>query len=227
MNSMYELLMGLPLFQGVSHARISELIEKIKFHFLKYLENEQLIEKGDSCKQLKFLISGSVKLELTNNNKRIRIFETLSAPNVLGAEYLFGRSTVYPYNVSASPSAGIMQIEKADYLKILKTDTVFLFNMLNYLSRNSQTPMEAVISLTSGSIAERFAFWIISLTHKDATDIVINCKQKDMYTMLGVQRSSFINTLTELQSDGIIDFTSTEIFIKDRERLADILSFEN
>ena len=124
MNSMYELLMGLPLFQGVSHARISELIEKIKFHFLKYLENEQLIEKGDSCKQLKFLISGSVKLELTNNNKRIRIFETLSAPNVLGAEYLFGRSTVYPYNVSASPSAGIMQIEKADYLKILKTDTV-------------------------------------------------------------------------------------------------------
>ena len=68
---------------------------------------------------------------------------------------------------------------------------------------------------------------IISLTHKDATDIVINCKQKDMYTMLGVQRSSFINTLTELQSDGIIDFTSTEIFIKDRERLADILSFEN
>ena len=216
MNSMYELLMGLPLFQGVSHARISELIEKIKFHFLKYLENEQLIEKGDSCKQLKFLISGSVKLELTNNNKRIRIFETLSAPNVLGAEYLFGRSTVYPYNVSASPSAGIMQIEKADYLKIL-----------NYLSRNSQTPMEAVLSLTSGSIAERFAFWIISLTHKDATDIVINCKQKDMYTMLGVQRSSFINTLTELQSDGIIDFTSTEIFIKDRERLADILSFEN
>ena len=206
MNSMYELLMGLPLFQGVSHARISELIEKIKFHFLKYLENEQLIEKGDSCKQLKFLISGSV---------------------VLGAEYLFGRSTVYPYNVSASPSAGIMQIEKADYLKILKTDTVFLFNMLNYLSRNSQTPMEAVLSLTSGSIAERFAFWIISLTHKDATDIVINCKQKDMYTMLGVQRSSFINTLTELQSDGIIDFTSTEIFIKDRERLADILSFEN
>ena len=36
MNSMYELLMDMPLFQGISHEKISELIEKIKFNFLKY-----------------------------------------------------------------------------------------------------------------------------------------------------------------------------------------------
>lgn len=227
MDSMYEILMGLPLFQGVSHAKISELIEKIKFHFLKYLNNEQFVSVGDNCSQVKFLISGKAKIEITNRNKRIRVYETVSAPNVIGVEYLFGRNTVYPYNVYAEPDAGILQIEKNDYLKILKSDAVFLFNMLNYLSRNSQTPMEAVLSLTSGSIAERFAFWITSLTYKDAKDIVIRSKQKDMYTMLGVQRSSYMNTLGEMKEMGILDYTSSEIFVKNRDFLVEILNAES
>ena len=33
MSSMYEVLMDLPLFQGVSHTKISELIEKIRFNY--------------------------------------------------------------------------------------------------------------------------------------------------------------------------------------------------
>ena len=37
MDSMYEILMGLPIFQGVSHAKISELIEKIKLNFFKLI----------------------------------------------------------------------------------------------------------------------------------------------------------------------------------------------
>lgn len=227
MSSMYEILMDMPLFQGISHSKISELIEKIKFNFLKYLNNEQFISANDNCQQLKFLISGKAKIELYNRNKRIRVTECITGPNVIGAEYLFGKTTAYPYNVYADPEAGILQIEKADYLKILKSDSIFLFNMLNYLSRNSQTPMEAVLSLTSGSIAERLAFWITSLTYKNATDIVIHSKQKDMYTMLGIQRSSFMATLNELKEKGYLDFTSTEIIINDREKLFDLMNTES
>lgn len=224
MNSMYEILMDMPLFQGISHAKISELIEKIKFNFLKYLNNEQFIAVNDSCRQLKFLISGKAKIELYNRNNRIRITETISGPNVIGAEYLFGKTTVYPYNVYADSEAGILQIEKSDYLKIIKSDSIFLFNMLNYLSRNSQTPMEAVLSLTSGSIAERLAFWITSLTYKNASDIVVHSKQKDMYTMLGIQRSSYMNTLNELKEKGYLDFSSNEILVPDREKLFELMN---
>lgn len=227
MNSMYELLMDMPLFQGISHEKISELIEKIKFNFLKYLNNEQFITANDPCRQLKFLIAGKAKIELFNRNHRIRITESISGPNVIGAEYLFGKTTAYPYNVYADSEAGILQIEKTDYLKILKSDSIFLFNMLNFLSRNSQTPMEAVLSLTSGSIAERFAFWVTSLTYKNATDIIIHCKQKDMYTMLGIQRSSFMATLNELKDNGFLDFSSTEIHITDREKLFDLMISTN
>lgn len=35
MDSMYDVLLQLPIFQGVSRNKISELIEKMKFHFLQ------------------------------------------------------------------------------------------------------------------------------------------------------------------------------------------------
>ena len=216
---MYEILMGLPIFQGVSHAKISELIEKIKFHFLKYTDGETIVDVDEPCTNLKFLISGSVRLETLNLNRRIKVLQTLNAPNIIGAEYLFGKRTSYPYSVKAHPAAGVMQVEKADFLKILKSDIVFLFNTLNYLSRNSQTPTEAVLSLTSGSVAERVAFWIGSLTYRGSSEIVIERKQKDMYTRLGIQRSAYINTLEELRDKGVLDFTSGAVYINDRDAL--------
>lgn len=219
MDSMYEILMGLPIFQGVSHAKISELIEKIKFHFLKYTDGETIVDVDEPCTNLKFLISGSVRLETQNLNRRIKVLQTLNAPNIIGAEYLFGKRTSYPYSVKAHPVAGLMQVEKADFLKILKSDIVFLFNTLNYLSRNSQTPTEAVLSLTSGSVAERVAFWIGSLTYRGSSEIVVESKQKDMYTMLGIQRSAYINTLEELRDKGVLDFTSGAVYINDRDAL--------
>ena len=216
---MYKILMGLPIFQGVSHAKISELIEKIKFHFLKYTGGETIVDVDEPCTNLKFLISGSVRLETLNLNRRIKVLQTLNAPNIIGAEYLFGKRTSYPYSVKAHPIAGLMQVEKADFLKILKSDIVFLFNTLNYLSRNSQTPTEAVLSLTSGSVAERVAFWIGSLTYRGSSEIVVESKQKDMYTMLGIQRSAYINTLEELRDKGVLDFTSGAVYINDRDAL--------
>ncbi len=40
MDSMYEILMSLPLLNGVSRTRILEIVGKTKFHFLKYLDGE-------------------------------------------------------------------------------------------------------------------------------------------------------------------------------------------
>ena len=72
--------------------------------------------------------------------------------------------------------------------------------------------------------SERFAFWLTSLTYKDATEITINCKQKYLYTLLGVQRSSFIKTMGELKEQGILDYSTNEIVINDRNKLVEILT---
>lgn len=43
-NSMYENLMTLPLFKGVSYARLSEIVGNTRLAFLKYLPGEAILE---------------------------------------------------------------------------------------------------------------------------------------------------------------------------------------
>ena len=224
MNSMYEILMSLPLMKGVSHERISQIAEMAKLHFLKYTEGERIVTAGEPCTHIKFIITGSVRATITNRDGRFRVSQTITAPDVLSPDFLFGRHTIYPADVVSRETTGILQIAKTDYITILNTDSVFLFNFLNLLSTNAQKAVDGMLAVTEGSLTERIAFWIISLTQPGSTDIVLSCRQRDLYSLFGVQRSSFTATMESMKADGLIDFNSHEIIIKSRKRLLSVLN---
>lgn len=58
---MYEILMELPLFKGVSRYKLSEIVGTTKFHFLKYLADETVVNAGDPCTHIVFIISGKAE----------------------------------------------------------------------------------------------------------------------------------------------------------------------
>lgn len=99
-----------------------------------------------------------------------------------------------------------------------------MFNYLNYLSTNAQKAVEGVLAVTNGNIPERIALWIVCLTQPAATDIVLSCRQRDLYTMFGVQRSSLISALEGMRNAGLIDFTPTEISIKSRREMLGVIA---
>lgn len=224
MNSMYEILMGLPLFKGVSRYKISEVVGMTKFHFLKYLEGETVVTAGDPCTHIIFIISGKLRVTIANSNNRFKVSQTLEAPNVLAPEFLFGRAPFYPCTAVALEPVSILHISKTDYTKILNSDEIFLFNFLNILSRNAQKAVDGILAITTGSLEERIAFWIISLTQPGGTDIALTCRQRDLYSLFGVQRTSFISTLDSLKERGIIEYDTNEIRINSRQSLLEILN---
>lgn len=224
MDSMYEILMGLPLFKGVSYKRMSDIIERTKFHFLKYTSGETIVEAGSECTHLKFVISGSARVSISNADSRFKVSQTLDAPDVIAPEYLFGRATKYPCHAVAIDSAGILQIEKQEWVKILNSDPVFLFNFMNLLSSNAQKAVDGVLALTTGSLEERIAFWIVALTQRNGKDIVLSCRQRDLYALFGVQRSSFVATLEGMKRRGLIDYDTHEIRIVSREDIVELLT---
>lgn len=226
MDRMYQLLMGLPLFSGVTYEKMLEVVGNTKFHFLKYLEGEEFVKEGDPCTHIKFIISGSVRVSIANNDRRFVVSQTLTAPNVIAPEYIFGRSTVYPCSVAAIEPTGVLQISKADYMKILNSDPIFLINYLNTLSMNAQKAVDGILSIATGSLEERIAFWIVALTQPGGSDIVMTCRQRDLYSVFGVQRSSFIATLDDMKSRGLIDYSQTEIRVNNRRELIDLLHTE-
>lgn len=223
MSSMFELLMNLPLFRGASHTRLAQTVGEAKFHFLKYPAGETIIRAGDPCTHLTFVISGSVRSTIVNNTGRFAVGQTLTAPAVIAPDFLFGRTTSYPCTVDALETTGILKISKADYIKILYSDQVYMFNYLNTLSVNAQKSMVGILSLTGGAIDERIAFWIIALSQPGGTDIRLTCRARDLCSLFGVQRATFDAALNEMKSKGLLEFTNKELMIKDREGLVNLL----
>ncbi len=220
---MFEIFMELPLFRGTTRERMAETVGMAKFHFLKYLPGETIVEAGAPCTHIKFIISGSVRSKIVNPDSRFKVSQTLVAPDVISADYLFGRATNYPCTVTAIEPTGILQIAKNDYIKILKSDEVFMFNYLNLLSMNAQKSVSGVLALTTGSIEERIAFWIIALTQPSGRDIALECRQRDLYSFFGVQRGSFISTLDSMKARGLLTYGPSKIDIVSRRSLIDLL----
>lgn len=221
--NMYESLMTLPLFKGISYKRVSEMVGNTKLAFFKYLAGETIFQAGTSCDRIKFVFSGSVRLTMTSDNDRVSISQTLRAPSIIQPDYLFGRNTLYPVTAEAIDTVSVIEIDKASLLNLLREDEVILFNYLNILSTDAQKSTDGMMAVISGSIEERIAFWIISMTQMGSDDIVLRARARDLYTVFGVARSSFMASLDRLVDDGIIEYSSNEIRVLSRKGLRDVL----
>ncbi len=214
--------MQLPLFQGVSTEKITALVEKLPFHFLKFRNGEQVFAAGDPCTHIKFIVSGQVRLETPFSKLRITMHQTVSNPHVLAAESLFGRDTAYPYTAISDGACGILQLRKSDYIKMITSDKVFLFNILNYLSSGSQRSLLMPLTVKDGSVAERLAMIVDNLSISGATNIGFRYKQKDLCTLLGTQRTTLVSMLDRLSDQGIVEYDSNELKILDLQGLINV-----
>lgn len=227
MKSIYETLMSLPLLNGVSAERMRQIVSSIPLHFLKYPAGDTLFGAGAPSTHLFFIINGSVRVTVSNSSGRFKVSQTLTGPDVIAPEYLFGRHTTFPCSAVAIESTGVLQIAKGDFISLLRSDDVILFNYLNYLAAGSQSRIDGILSLTDGQLEERIAYWIAALTQRSGSDIVLECRQRDLCSFFGVQRSAFNATLESMAARGIITFTSHAIHPVSRESLVRLLINSN
>lgn len=225
MDNMFDKLLHLPLFQGVSRERLSEIIEKVPFHFLKFKRGEKIFDRGDDSTHVRFIISGSVRMTFESRVLKFKISHQLSAPEVIAPDYLFGLDTSYPFTLRAVDDCGILQVTKNDYMSMLQSDKVFLFNILNYLSRNSQMLKSQLINLNQALVTERFILLVSAFTSQKSTNIELSFRQKDLCRLLGARRPALFSTIDELTQSALIEMPSNStIIVKDRRRLLTLLS---
>ena len=223
MDSMFQTLVKIPLFSGVSQERMAEVIEKAKFHFLKYTPGNDIVLAGQNVTHLNFIIGGSVRLSIQGIDQGFCIESSLTAPDVIAPDFLFGRHTEYPCTATAIDTVSILSVSKTDYLDMLQRDRIFQLNYLNTLSMNAQKSVLGVQSLTSGSFEERIAFWVVAMTQSRATDVVLRCRQRDQCQIFGVQRSAMIAALDDMHRRGLLRYDSDAVFFHDRRELVSLL----
>ena len=134
----YEKLLQFPLFQGMSRDDLELVAGHTRFGFVKFQQGRAVVEEGDSCTQLFFLISGVLRIESVAADKGYRVVEEMSAPYILQPEAIFGYSQRFTHTFVAQTDTHFITIDKEEVLRLSEDFLVFRLNLLNIYATQTQ-----------------------------------------------------------------------------------------
>lgn len=220
-KTMYETIMDLPLFKGLGTDHISSFLEKTSIEFHRFSSGDIIVEGGAPVKTLRFLISGRIRCVLPVLHGRLTISSEFEGQDAIGVTRLFGMHPHHEATVTAVNNVGIMEFSKDKYVKLLRSDSIYLMNFANLLSLNVQKTSQIFPDFTRLDLARIFAEWVVLFTVRKSEDIAISSASalRDIYGESYVERE--LQHLTELS---LIRVEDDRILVPDRDALIEYAS---
>ena len=210
---MYEALLQLPLFQGLCTDDFTCIIEKVKFHFRSYSGNEIIMNQGEVCNQLAFLLEGNLLSKRTDDKHGFRLIETISAPAIIEPYSLFGMYPYYESTYQAQEEIKLLVIDKSYILSELSNYEIFRLNYLNLLSNRAQVNHRRLWNTHIGSLDEKLANFFSLRCIKPEGVKILQIGMEELAELINETRINVSRKLNDLKEKGIIQLKRKEIFI--------------
>ena len=221
---MYDNLLLLPLFQGLSKNDFTTILEKVRFHFLTYQEGETFIRQGETCQQLCFLLNGKAVARTTVEEPTYILSETIDAPTIIEPQSLFGMQPKYTATYQAQTQVKVLTIDKSYIFSELNKHEIFQLNFLNILSNRAQTANQKLWNAYVGSLNEKvIRFIALRRQNPIGGEKMLKITMEDWANLIDETRINLSRLLNELQDKGLIQLKRREFFIPDFEKLTNYL----
>lgn len=216
---MYDTLLSLPLFQGMSQTDFNSLLQKIRLDFIRYEDGDVIIEKGNRCGSLAFLINGTVESSRSGMDGNFTFSELIEAPFLIEPYSMFGRAGSYQRTYTAIGSCSFLMVDKQYIYTELGKYNICRMNLLNILSGRVQQLDSHIWSLDGMSLRERIIRFIKGLSDILSGQKRLAIKMNDLATLMDATRLNVSRELNALEKDGLISLRRKEIFIPALENL--------
>lgn len=219
--TMYDTLLQLPLFQGLCKNDFTNIIGKVKLHFHKYNADDIIVEQGEPCTQLIFLLSGEIISQASDEQHLYSLFEIFGSPFVIEPYSLFGMHTHYTATYKAREEVNTVSIDKSFVLSELNNYEIFRLNYLNILSNRAQVAYEKLWNCHIGNIQDKILNFLLVRSMKPEGEKVLKIKMEDLAVMIDETRINVSKALNEMQEKGLAYLSRKEISIPSLEKLAE------
>lgn len=222
--TMYDNLLLLPLFQGLSKNDMTTIIEKVKLHFLSFREGETIIRQGDSCDQLCFLLNGEIKVQTKDTNHGFSLSEILKEPVIIEPQSLFGMQTSYTASYLAHTPVSVLSIDKSFIFSELSNHEIFRINYLNILSSRNQLAYQKLWNTHIGTLSQKFVNFFSLRCQLQEGEKTLHITMEDLANLIGETRINLSRLLNELQDKELVQLKRKEIFIPRFEKMVAYLN---
>lgn len=221
-STMYDVIMDLPLFQGISREQVSAFLYKTHIEFTNYEDGVQIKAAGTPSDGLLYILTGTVEVEWQNKSGDISISFIAKPKELLGASNLFGMHRKQPYTFRAKGNVSLMKVSKDQYMTLLlqHNQPVYILNYLNYLSLRAQKPYSLIGELKDMRPLSLLKLWVCTVTPSNAEGIKVHISSKTFCKYANSDEERLKRTLFALQRRGVIDLGMETIVIPSRSKLA-------
>lgn len=219
MLQLYDKLIELPLFIGISTDELSDIVGQTKFGFHKLAVDRPLVSTDDKCTQLFFLMSGTLRVVSYADNYRYRIEEELSAPAVIQPEHLFGLQQRYTKDFIAHTDCSLLSLDKAEVLRLLDSYLIFRLNLLNSISMQAQRMSRIPWRQQPSDIRQQFVNFLRLRCLTQAGCKVLRIRMEELAKELHQSRLNVSRMLNALQNEGLLTMSRGIIIVPQLETL--------
>ena len=218
-NRLYDNLLALPLFLGMSRNDLQKAAGLAKFDFQKYEEGTPIVQEGERCLHLFFLITGDINVVTDADDHAYRMEEDITAPEIFQLECVFGLSQRFTHTYTAKTNCSILRIAKSEVMKLSTEFDIFRINLLNLISTQSQKLNRRAQRVPPKDLETRIIRFFESHCVRPAGEKLFHIKMNRIAEELNDSRLDISRALNRLQNQGYLQLYRGRIYIPALEKL--------
>lgn len=218
--TMFERLLQLPLFQGMTTQEVSDVMSHVRLDFVNYHRGDEIVMQGESCKKLIYIISGEVMAEHKNADQQFTLTEQLPDLKVLEPYNLFGMYQTYSRTYTFTTEGSTLAIDKQVMLNQLLTNTIAKINLMNIVCNKYQQTQQLLSNYPDDSVRHKIVKFVLTHSISPRGQKNIQIKMTDLANIIHETRLNVSIVLNEMQEQGLITMQRGCFIINDLQTLS-------
>ena len=216
---MYENLLRLPYFQGMSKKELTAILDKVKLEFSRHQDGEKIIRQEEKCNKFVILIQGKLLAKHQTHNNPYTLTEEIEAPYAIEPYSLFGSETHYSRSYTSLGDSSLLSIDKSYFYSDFLIHSIFTMNFLNLISRRVQLQNSLAWQDAPSELEGQIARFVAVRSETLSGDKKLKIKMEQLASQLGTTRINISRALNKLQEEGLATLNRGEIHFHRFEEL--------
>lgn len=227
-NNLSKLLMGSPLFDGISANELDSLANCLQPKVYTYNKNSYITINGEPFTGLGLLLTGQAAVIKENQTGNRNIMAVLKAGNIFGEMIAFSGKHNWPASVFAQTSCFVIFLSPdkitGNCANACGGHTQLIKNMLSILSEKALLLNRKVEYLTISSMRGKISAYLLEQWNLTGTTTFnLSLSRNELADFLNVSRTALSREMGRMRDEGMIEFYRTSIKIHNLETLQKIV----
>jgi CRP/FNR family transcriptional regulator len=218
MKNVFEIISTVPLFEGLPHEQLDELINIAASR--RFGKGEIIFSEGEPGNGFYVVAEGLVKIFKVSSEGKEQILHIFGTGEPFGEVPVF-TGQPFPANAEALAKSRLLFFPRVDFVGLITGNPSLALNMLAVLSMRLRQFTVQIENLSLKEVPGRLASYIIYLAEEQGNDdsVKLNISKNQLASLLGTIPETLSRMFSKMTDMKLIDVSGRNIKLLDRSGL--------